>query len=162
MKSFKIGRAIAAGLAGTMVMTAVMMMAPLMGMPKMDIAAMLGSMIAGAPPGSGSFAWIVGLIMHLMIGTVVLSTVYALASRHLPPSSPVAKGLIYGVLVWLVAQAVVMPMMGAGLFSSHMPQGMMMAMGSLLGHLIYGGVLGAVYGHEQAEGAPGALSTLKL
>jgi hypothetical protein len=131
MKRLNISRAIKAGFAGTLAMTVMMLMAPLMGMPKMDIAAMLGSMVAGAPPAPGSFAWIVGLAMHLMIGSIVLSTGYALASSYLPTSSLTMKGLIYGVMVWLVAQAVVMPMMGAGLFSSNMPQGMMMAIGMM-------------------------------
>lgn len=149
MKSLNIGnigKTIAAGLAGTVVMTIIMVMAPLMGMPKMDIAAMLGSMLAGEPPAPGSFAWIVGLAMHLMIGTGVLSAIYALAKHYLPTSSPFAKGLNFGVIVWFVAQVMVMPMMGAGPFSSNMPQGAMMSIGSLMGHLVYGGVLGSVYG----------------
>jgi len=37
----------------------------------------------------------------------------------------------------------VMPMMGAGLFSGSA----MVAAGSLVGHLVYGALLGAVYGH---------------
>ena len=40
-----------------------------------------------------------------------------------------------------------MPMMGMGFFSGAMS----LAMGSLLGHMIYGGVMGAVYG----EPSPG-------
>ena len=162
MKNVNMGKAIAAGLTGTLVMTTIMVMAPIMGMPKMDIAAMLGSMLAGGPPAPGSFAWIVGLIMHLMIGSVVLSTAYAMISNHLPTSSPFAKGLIYGVILWLVAQAMVMPMMGAGLFSSHMPQGLMMAIGSLMGHLIYGAVLGSIYGSQRSEKPAGHLITLGL
>ncbi len=146
MKSPNISKTIAAGLASTAVMTIIMLMAPLMGMPKMDIAAMLGRMLAGEPPAPGSFAWIVGLAMHLLVGTGVLSAVYALARHYLPTSSPFAKGLIFGATVWLVAQVMVMPMMGAGLFSSNMGQGAMMAIGSLMGHLVYGGLLGSVYG----------------
>ncbi len=41
----------------------------------------------------------------------------------------------------------VMPMMGMGFFSG----AIILAMGSLLGHTIYGGVVGAVYG----EPSPG-------
>lgn len=161
MKKINMSRAVGAGLAGTLVMTVVTMVAPKMGMPKMDIAMMLGSILAGAPPTPGSFAWIAGLLMHLMIGTVVLSTGYALTNNHLPTSSPLVKGLIYGVIVWLIAQVMVMPMMGAGLFSSHMPQGAKMAIGSLMGHLIYGAVLGSVYGSERSENARGRLSILQ-
>ena len=51
---------------------------------------------------------------------------------------------------WLLAQVVVMPMMGMGLFSGAMS----LAMGSMLGHIIYGGVVGVVYG----EPSPGPVS----
>jgi hypothetical protein len=41
-----------------------------------------------------------------------------------------------------MAQVLVMPMMGMPLFSGSVP----LAMGSLIGHLIYGAVIGSVYG----------------
>jgi hypothetical protein len=159
MKNLKIGRAMIAGLIGTVAMTALMVMAPMMGLPKMDIAAMLGSMLAGDQAAPGSFAWLAGLVMHLMIGTVALSTGYALTNRYLLTSTPLGKGLIYSALVWLMAQVVVMPMMGAGLFSSHLPQGVMMAGGSLMGHLVYGAVLGLIYGSQRPEQITGRFST---
>lgn len=159
MKNFNIRRAIAGGIAGTLLMTIMTMLAPMMGMPKMDIAAMLGSMLGGSPPQVGSSAWLVGFGMHLMIGIVVLAIGYALITNYLPTSSPLARGLFYGVIVWLIAQLMVMPMMGAGFFSSHLPQGMMMAGASLMGHLIYGAALGFVYGHQPEERQIGDVST---
>ena len=162
MKNFNLARAIAAGFVGTLLMTMIMMMAPAMGMPKMDIAAMLGSMFAGQPPAMGSGAWLVGFAMHLMIGVVLLPIGFAVVNNYLPTSSPLARGLFFGVLVWLVAQLMVMPMMGAGLFSSHLPQGMMMAGGSLMGHLVYGGIVGLVYGRRESEEAGAQDCTLCL
>ena len=53
-------------------------------------------------------------------------------------------------MLWVLAQVVVMPMMGGGLFSSAMG-GMMAAMGSLIGHLLYGGLLGAIAGAPEAR-----------
>ena len=106
----------------------------------------------------GSGPWLVGFGMHLMIGIVLLSAGFALFSKYLPTSNPVIKGLLFGVIVWLIAQSVVMPMMGAGLFSSNLPQGMMLAVGSLLGHLLYGGVVGLVY-YRNAEAELGHFST---
>ncbi len=153
MKNFSISRAIAAGFIGTLLMTMIMMLAPAMGMPKMDIAAMLGSMFAGQPPAMGTAFWLVGFGMHLMIGVVVLSTGFTLVNSYLPTSSPLLRGFFFGVIVWLIAQLVVMPMMGAGLFSSHLPGGMMIAAGSLMGHLIYGGIVGLVYGRRESEEA---------
>lgn len=55
----------------------------------------------------------------------------------------------------------VMPMMGAGLFSSNAPEGMMLATGSLVGHLIYGGIVGFIY-YRRAEMELGDYSTLGL
>jgi hypothetical protein len=50
------------------------------------------------------------------------------------------------VAPWLMAQVAVMPMMGMGLFSGSLP----VAMGSLVGHLMYGAVIGAVLGSAQS------------
>jgi hypothetical protein len=52
----------------------------------------------------------------------------------------------------MMMQVVVMPMMGAGVFSSAMG-GMMAAMGSLVGHVLYGSLLGIVAGARDARGA---------
>jgi hypothetical protein len=53
-----------------------------------------------------------------------------------------------GLILWFVSQAMVMPMMGAGFFSGHAPQPIMTVVGSLMGHIIYGVILGGVYGAE--------------
>ena len=146
MKNINFRRALLAGFAGTIAMSLIMMMAPLMGLPKMDVPGMLAGMLSGAPVPAGSPAWILGLLMHMMIGTAIFSVTYAFISGHLPTSSPTARGAIYGVMVWLLSQVMVMPMMGAGLFSSNTPRGAAAAIGSLIGHLVYGSVLGSLYG----------------
>lgn len=46
-------------------------------------------------------------------------------------------------VLWLMAQTIVMPMMGGGLFSAA-AGGMVAAVASLVGHLVYGSILGAV------------------
>jgi hypothetical protein len=135
--SVNFGRAAVGGLVGTLVMTAMMyMVAPMMGL-HMDIAAMLGSMLGGS--------WAAGMVLHFVNGTLVFPTIYAYALAGWLPGSPVAKGAMWGVTLWLLAQLVAMPMMGAGLFSSAMG-GMMAVMGSLVTHLIYGGLFGAIAG----------------
>ena len=48
------------------------------------------------------------------------------------------------------AQVMVMPMMGGGFFSMAMG-GMMAAGGSLIGHLLYGSILGAIAGAPEAR-----------
>jgi len=127
-------RAIAAGLAGTAAMTVLMVAAPMMGMPPMNIGEMLGSMMGGVVA--------LGWAAHFMIG-VGLAVIYAALFAHRLPGPGPVRGALYSIAPWLVAQLVVMPMMGAGFFSGSA----LVAAGSLMGHLVYGAVLGAVYGH---------------
>jgi len=128
-------RAVLGGFAGTAAMTAMMyLVAPMMSL-RMDIAAMLGSMLGGS--------WAAGMMMHVVNGSLIFPAIYAYALYDHVPGSPAIKGAIWGVALWLVAQVMVMPMMGGGVFSSNMG-GLMAAMGSLVGHVLYGGVLGVV------------------
>lgn len=128
-------RAALGGFMGTVAMTAMMyVVAPMMGL-HMDIAAMLGSMLGGS--------WIAGMMMHFVNGSVIFPALYTYALYAHLPGSPAIRGTVCGVMLWLIAQTVVMPMMGAGLFSSAMG-GMMAAMGSLIGHILYGSLLGVI------------------
>ena len=128
-------RAALGGFIGTVAMTVMMyVVAPMMGL-HMDIAAMLGSMLGGS--------WIAGLMMHFVNGSVIFPAIYVYALYARLPGSPVIRGTVWGVVLWLVAQTMVMPMMGAGLFSSAIG-GTMAAMGSLIGHILYGSLLGVV------------------
>ena len=127
------GRAVLAGSVGTLVMTAVgLFAAPLMGLPPMNPAEML----AGAMGGNTALGW----GAHLMIG-VSLAFGYAIVAPALPGPG-VARGAIYSVGPFLMAQILVMPIMGMPLFSGSLA----MATGSLVGHLVYGAVLGGIYG----------------
>jgi uncharacterized membrane protein YagU involved in acid resistance len=80
--------------------------------------------------------------MHVVIG-LVLAVIYGAWFAGRLPGGPALKGAIYGFGVFLVAQIVVTPMMGGGVFSGG---NMRMIVGSLLGHLVYGALVGAVYG----------------
>ena len=130
-----LSRAVIGGFVGTAAMTAMMyLVAPMMGL-RMDIAAMLGSMLGGI--------WAAGMVMHVVNGTFIFPAIYAYALYDRVPGSPTIKGTVWGVALWLMAQVIVMPMMGAGLFSSNMG-GLMAAMGSLAGHVLYGSLLGVI------------------
>jgi len=129
-----VGRSIVAGAAGTAVMTMLMLAAPMMGMPAMPIGQMLGSFL--------KIGTALGWVMHGVIG-LVLAAVYSAVFAGRLPGPPAGRGAAYGVLVFLMAQVVVMPMMGAGVFSGGNAA---MIMGSLMGHLVYGAVVGGVYG----------------
>ncbi len=126
-------RILLAGAAGTAAMTMLMLVAPVMGMPKMAIGEMLGSFL-----GIGATA---GWALHLVIG-LVLASIYAAVFATRLPGSPVVRGAIFGVGVFLMAQLVVTPMMGGGVFSGG---NVLMIAGSLMGHLVYGGFVGVLY-----------------
>ena len=135
-----IARVIGAGLLGTVVMTLVgLYVAPLMGIPAMNPADMLASRMGGV----AAFGW----MGHLMIG-VVLALGYAKYFFPRFGGPPTARGALFSLAPWLMAQLVVIPMMGMPLFSGSIP----MATGSLLGHLVYGAVLGAVAGSAPHSG----------
>jgi uncharacterized membrane protein YagU involved in acid resistance len=132
------GRIATAGVAGTAVMTMVGLWgAPMMGMPAMNPADMLAGAMGGLP--------VVGWMAHFMIG-IVLAGGYALVAAWLPGPAA-ARGAVYGIAPWLMAQVAVMPMMGMPVFSGSVA----MAMGSLVGHLVYGGIVGALVGIPRAS-----------
>ncbi len=133
------GKAVLAGLVGTAVMTAVgLWVAPMMGIPRMNPAEML----AGQMGGNAMLGW----AGHLMIG-IALALIYAKLAPSLP-GPPVVRGALFSLAPWAVAMLVMMPMMGMPIFGGAMP----VAMGSLIGHLVYGAVVGQIYGPP--EGAP--------
>ncbi len=126
-------RAVVGGLVGTLIMTAIgLWVAPMMGIPRMNPA----DMLAGAMGGSTLLGW----AGHLMIGTI-LALIYAVVARRLPGPPPV-RGALYGLAPWILAMLIVLPMMGMPVFGGAAAT----AMGSLIGHLVYGATLGAIYG----------------
>ena len=74
---------------------------------------------------------------------MVLALIYAGGLRASGfPGTPLVRGLLYGVLVFVVAQLVFMPLVGGGVFSRGDWE---LLAGSLLGHLVYGGLMGWIY-----------------
>lgn len=138
-----IGKAVLGGFLGTAVMTAMMYwMAPMLLPGPMDIAAMLGGMLG--------VSWGVGMLIHFLNGTVIFPLIYALLLYRLLPGEPWLKGTLWGVGLWILAGLMVMPMAGAGLFWANV--GALPAMLSLMGHIVYGVILGAVAGHAVEAG----------
>ena len=135
-------RIVLAGVIGTAAMTMVGLWgAPMMGLAPMNPAVML----AGAMGGMIAAGW----AAHLMIG-ITLAIGYALVSAYLP-GPPVVRGALFAVAPWLMAQLIVIPMMGMPIFSGSM----MAAMGSLIGHLVYGATIGGLIGPHVKSHATG-------
>jgi uncharacterized membrane protein YagU involved in acid resistance len=120
------------GLLGTPAMSALMyVLAPVLGV-NMDIVTMLGEMLGG---------WRMGMLVHILNGAVIFPVVFVFLLYRFLPGSPIAKGIVFGALLWLTSEVLVMPIMGAGLFSAHIG-GLKAAAASLLGHVVYGWSLG--------------------
>ena len=111
----------------------------MMGQP-INIAAKLGSMLGGS--------WIAGMVLHFVNGTVIFPLIYTAVLYRVLPGGPVVKGVIWGTVLWLLAQILVMPPMGGGFFSAN-AGGMPAVIGSLMGHLVYGLFLGALAGEPK-------------
>ena len=132
-----IWKAIAGGFIGTVLFTLMMrFVAPMMGV-RMDIVGKLGEMTHTGMAG--------GLFMHFLNGAVIFPLIYVYLLYRWLPGAPCQKGLLWGVILWLGVETVMMPMMGAGVFSMEMG-GMKAVMAALVAHLVYGGVLGAIAG----------------
>ena len=130
-------KAIAGGFIGTVMFTLMMrFVAPMMGI-RMDIVAKLGEMTHTGMAG--------GLFMHFLNGTVIFPLIYVYLLYRLLPGAPWQKGLLWGVILWLGVEIVMMAMMGSGIFSME-TGGMKAVVAALMGHLVYGAILGAIAG----------------
>jgi uncharacterized membrane protein YagU involved in acid resistance len=134
-------RVLLSGIAATAAMSVVaMFVAPMMGMPKMDFGVMLGSGNPMMP-----MPYFMGWIVHFMVG-IIFAIIYATVAIKVLKGAYFFKGIIFAIGIFIMAQAVMMPMMGNGFFSNG---NMSLIMGSLIGHLVFGVVLGIVYGHTK-------------
>jgi len=143
-----IWKAVAGGFVGTIMFTLMMrFMAPMMGV-RMDIVARLGEMTHTGMAG--------GIFMHFLNGTVIFPLIYVYLLYRWLPGAPWQKGLLWGLILWFGVETVMMPMMGGGLFSMEMG-GMKAVMAALIGHLVYGAILGGVAGAPVAAEAAKAV-----
>jgi uncharacterized membrane protein YagU involved in acid resistance len=120
------------GLLGTPAMTVLMYALALTLGVNTDIAAMLGEVLGG---------WRMGMLVHILNGIVIFPLAFAFLFYRFLPGPPVAKGIAFGGVLWFTSQLIVMPMMGAGLFSAHIG-GLKAVAASLGGHMVYGWLLG--------------------
>ncbi|WP_434036418.1 DUF6789 family protein [Formosa sp. 4Alg 33] len=141
----KIQKSVLAGIIGTVIMTAVMMVAPMMGMPKMSPPTMLAGML-GMPV-------FVGWLMHFMIG-ISFAVIYTfLVASKIKVENIFLKGAIFGIIAFVFAQ-IMMKVMGAIMPMPQMEGPMiLMAVGSLMGHIIFGIAVAKTIGEAYCSSA---------
>ena len=137
MNPAMIGSGIAAGFVATVVLSAIMLVKHSMGlMPELDPIAMITAMAGANSPALG---W----IAHFVIGSIFWGIGFAVVSPYLPGPFWL-RGVIFAVGAWLLMMIVMMPMAGAGLFGLGLS--MMTPVATLVLHIVFGLVLGGVYG----------------
>ena len=140
-------RAAAAGLIGTAVMTTLLLIEPSVGLPQIAmgqiLSTSLGSTSAHLPNGPA-----VGWLINFLMGAV-MALVYARFIVRVLPGNALARGAIFGVIVFVLAQVTFMPLVGGGVFSNG---DLELLAGSLLGHLVYGASMGWIYGEPATTG----------
>jgi uncharacterized membrane protein YagU involved in acid resistance len=142
--------AIVAGVAGTAALSMLMALGPRMGMPKMAIWEMLGSMFN--QQGNNALGW----ALHFMMG-ILFAIIYAALWTAGIGGVNLLSGVLFGAVHFLIVGVMMgaMPMMHAGIKSGTVQApgvlmlgsgGLMGLMGGLIGHVLFGLVVALVYG----------------
>ncbi|MGJ8591729.1 MAG: DUF6789 family protein [Aquaticitalea sp.] len=131
-------RSIVAGIVATIAMTAMMMIAAQLGMPKMEPPKMLATTMG--------VSVVIGWVMHFMIG-VIFALLYAFIINGwlTKIASNLLKGVVFGIIAFVIAQ-ISMGLMGLMFPSMPEPSGNMVLIivGSLMGHILFGIVVAAI------------------
>jgi len=125
-----------AGLVATVVLAAMMIIKGMMGvMPGLNVVAMIAAILGTSIT--------VGWIIHILVHTIAGGGGFALLYNVIPGSNALVKGIVYGIVAWLVLMLIVMPLAGVGLFGLSL--GVMAPVIILAFHIVFGAVLGFVY-----------------
>jgi hypothetical protein len=126
------------GLIATAAMTAFMFIAPYIGLPRMDMGELLGSVFGGKEG--------LGWIAHAVIGIILVIPYVLLLNRWLPVDNKVARGIIYGLLVFVFSEIVLTAINVGGYLQWPEKERMgAMVFGNAIACMIYGAVLGFFY-----------------
>jgi len=127
-----------AGFAATGVMTLFMVIAPFIGLPKMNVAEILGALLGGN--------LVAGWMVHFIIG-IFFAFIYVMFFNHtLPVINDVYRGAVYGIIVFMASEIIFTTISLTGILTWDQRENMaLMAFGNCIAHLIYGAVLGAFF-----------------
>ncbi|HEU5100984.1 MAG TPA: DUF6789 family protein [Roseiflexaceae bacterium] len=106
------------------------------------IAAIVYGPAALAAPGFDLGPVLVGSLIHLLV-SAVLGAIFGIVTRRWLGltsdfGTPVLAGLIYGMMIWLVAYFIVLPVLNPALLEVYAPA-------FIIQHVVYGIVTGLVY-----------------
>ncbi|HET6383317.1 MAG TPA: DUF6789 family protein [Armatimonadota bacterium] len=141
--------AITAGFVGWLLMTIWIYTGRYLGLPKTDIAKMIGGSVTGTKPmmvAWMSTAWWYGMVIHFVLGTIVFALVYLYVVLPMVNWSPIVSGLFWGLVLWVVFETVILKAMGVGfLYPRTAAHPLAWVIEVVVAHIIYGLFLGYVY-----------------
>ncbi len=132
-------KGVVAGFGATFVLSAVMVAVNLLGAASQADMNYLLRMLLGVPDRPAT-AW----IAHFVIGSLVWGGLFAWLEPRLPGVSHTRRGVLFGVLAWLVMMLLFMPLLGGGLFGLQFSA--LTPIVTVVLHVIYGAMLGWAYG----------------
>ncbi len=136
----KLVRLAVAGYFATKAMTQFMYSAPKVGMPQINIAAVLGCPgNARRDPPKFSERWWTGLGIHYLLGVLIFPVTFA-ATVERAPGNPMVKSLMWALGLWAVGQGLFMPLAGRDSYFKRVPKAVFTY---LAAHVVYGTVFGA-------------------
>jgi hypothetical protein len=134
MKNSKV---IIAGLSATAVMTLFMLLAPFLQLPEMNWGKMLGALFGHITA--------LGWVLHFLIGIFFAFLYVVLFNHWLPVINDTARGMVYGIIVFVATEIVFQSISLLGLYTWEMKENMWLSVfGNMLACLTYGTVLGGV------------------
>jgi len=144
MKTDSLRRAILGGCAATAVLIVLMYLAPFAGLPRTDMASVIGGFL-GEPVMTFAPGWWIGFAVFILVGGVISPVLYAYA-RAMLFGSGWQRGVEWGLLLWTFGGVCVMVHLGLGFHEPFVSHPHLSALMSVLAHVAYGAVLGAVCG----------------
>jgi len=131
MRRRSMTRAMLAGFVATLAMTFLGWVATRMGVPFLNWASALGHTAGGA---------LFGYFLFFVMG-VVLAVLYVAFFHERLPGSSWKRGLFFAFMMWVATCAALAPLFHMGFFMGSL----VVAFGTLLTYMLYGGVLGYLY-----------------
>lgn len=152
--------ALLGGLVATILLTSCMHLAPLLGLPFLDMPRLIGGVFTSAPGAALGIGFALFLLGGAVAGPLLLALLWPkLPGRETGLAGGLVKGVLLGLALWFLS-GLFLPLLGAvnrlagvespGFFAWEAGWGGVAA--HLLGHLVYGAVLGAIAATGQGMG----------
>ncbi|HEY7458684.1 MAG TPA: DUF6789 family protein [Xanthobacteraceae bacterium] len=125
-----------AGVMGALVLSAYLLLNIETGwMPALDFVSLAGNLTGTGTTG--------GWVIHFLVGAM-LGGLFAWLDPDLPGDSLRQRGMILAGLAWLLMMFLLMPLAGYGVFGLN--QSVLLPVGALVLHMIFGLIMGGTYG----------------